>query len=125
MNRYPPFQGRGFGYGPNVATFHQHATNSPLEWATFALVVLLVLMFGAVLVARFAGRGHRHGPKGFRRRYRFGGPQMMMRHGPGPGPDALDVLRMRFASGQITRDEFLQATSDLTAGGPPPSPPEG
>jgi uncharacterized membrane protein len=56
-----------------------------------------------MIVARFSrGRGRRH----------FG-PRMMMRHG-GP-PDALEVLRMRFASGQITRDEFLQATSDLSA----------
>jgi uncharacterized membrane protein len=39
----------------------------------------------------------------------------MMRMRGGGRPDPLEVLRMRFASGQITRDEFLQATSDLSA----------
>jgi len=118
MNTYPPFQGRGggFGYSPVVAHFHQG--NSPLAWATFALVVLLVLAFGAFLIATWAGRGRR---RHFGRRG-FGGP---------PGfrgrPDALEILRMRFASGQLSRDEFLQVAGDLTASAPtiehPPPPP--
>jgi uncharacterized membrane protein len=107
MNTYPPLQGRGFGFRPVPDGFYAHG-NTSLEWATFALVLLLVLTVGAMLIARFAGgRGRRHS-----------GPKMMMRHG-GP-PDPLDVLRMRFASGQISRDEFLQATSDLTAVPQPP-----
>jgi hypothetical protein len=40
---------------------------------------------------------------------------MMRMRGGGGRPDPLEILRMRFASGQMTRDEFLQATSDLTA----------
>lgn len=104
MNTYPPLQGRGFGFRPMPdGYYYYHHGTPPLAWATFALVLLLVLTVGAMLVARFAGgRGRRH--------Y---GPKMMMRHG-GP-PEPLDVLRMRFASGQISRDEFLQATGDLTA----------
>lgn len=106
MNTYPPLRGRGFGYGPGSFTVHEHAANAGLAWATFALVLLLVLTLGALLVARFARGGPRH-PR------HFGPP--MMRMGGGGRPDPLEILRMRFASGQITRDEYLQATSDLTA----------
>jgi uncharacterized membrane protein len=104
MNTYPPFQRRGFG--PGTLSVHEHMANSALAWATFALVLLLVLTIGALLVARFSGGGRRH-------RRHFGPP--MMRGRGGGRPDPLEILRMRFASGQITRDEFLQATSDLTA----------
>jgi uncharacterized membrane protein len=108
MNTYPPLQGRGFGFRPVPDAYVYGHGNTSLAWATFALVLLLVLTVGAMLVARFAGgRGRRHS-----------GPNMMMRHG-GP-PDPLEVLRMRFAGGQISRDEFLQATSDLTAVPQPP-----
>jgi uncharacterized membrane protein len=99
MNTYPPFdRGRGFGYGPMVDHFHNG--NGTLAWATFALVLLLVLTFGAYLIATFAARGAapRHGM-----------------HFRGRRPDALEVLRMRFASGQMTREEFLQASGDLTS----------
>jgi hypothetical protein len=108
MNTYPPLQGRGFGFRPMPDGYYYAHGTSALAWATFALVLLLVLVVGAMIVARFAGgRGRRHL-----------GPRMMMHHG-GP-PDPLEVLRMRFASGQIGRDEFLQATSDLTAVPQPP-----
>ena len=105
MNPYPPFP-RRFDGGPGTFAFHEHvATNPALAWATFALVLLLVLTFGAVIVARLAGGGRRrHG------------------HFRLHGGDPLEVVRMRFASGQISRDEYLQATSDLTAHhvAPPP-----
>ncbi|MGH2934778.1 MAG: hypothetical protein ACRDL2_09760 [Gaiellaceae bacterium] len=99
MNTNPPFQrGRGFGYGPVVD--HVHQGNTSLEWATFALVLLLLFLFGMYLVA-WAGRG----------RGRFGPPQRIRLRGG--RPDAREMLRMRFASGQMSREEFLQATSDL------------
>lgn len=106
----PPFQGRGFGYGPALR-IHEQMGNTPLQWATFALVLLIVLTLGALIVARLAGGG---------RHRRFGRRRMLHRH----GVDPLDVLRVRFASGQITRDEFLQATSDLAHEAPTqPQPP--
>jgi uncharacterized membrane protein len=104
MNQYPQFPGRGFGYGPGAFQIHQHVADPALAWATFALVLLLVLAVGAMIVARLAGGGGRR----HRRQFRFRG-----------APDPLDVLRMRFASGQITREEFLQGMSDLTPPGPP------
>lgn len=105
----PPFQGRGFGYGPEFMRVHDHVGNTPLQWATFALVLLIVLTLGTLIVARLAG----------------GGPQrrhfVKMRRG---GPDPFEVLRMRFAAGQISREEYVQAVSDLTADAPTqPQPP--
>lgn len=114
MNPTPPFQGRGFGYGPGFVHVHDQMANTPLQWATFALVLLIALTLGALIVARLAGGG---------RRRRFGRRMAMMHRGR---PDPLEVLRMRFASGQISRDEYLQATSDLAADGPTqPQPPTG
>ena len=102
MNPNGPFQGRGFGFVP-AHGYYQGGTPT-LAWVTFALVLLLVLTVFALLVARFARAGRN-----------FGGPRMRMRG----RPDPLDIVRMRFASGQISREEYLQATADLT----PPQPP--
>jgi uncharacterized membrane protein len=46
--------------------------------------------------------------------------------GPGPGPgsrpdDALATIRMRYAKGEMTREEFIQANADLGGSQPPPS----
>jgi uncharacterized membrane protein len=48
--------------------------------------------------------------------------------GPGSaqsGDEALEALRLRYARGEVTRDEFLQASQDLGGPAPPPeaSPP--
>jgi putative membrane protein len=102
MNRNPPFPGRGFGFGPGLRV-QEHVGNTPLQWATFALVLLIVLTLGALIVARLSGGGPRRRHIAMRRRGR---------------PDALEVLRLRFASGQISREEYLQAVSDLTADAP-------
>jgi hypothetical protein len=115
MNPSPMWQQRGgFGFAP-MTLHYQHDRPNALAWATFALVVLLVLTVGAMLVARFAARrggrrwhGHRH--------FAFAGA--------GPRHDPLDVLRWRYARGELGRDDFLQGVGDLTAhGGPPPPPP--
>jgi len=108
MNQYPPFPGRGFGYGPALRV-QEHVGNTPLQWATFALVLLIVLTLGALVIARLsAGRPRRSTVK--------------MRRGG--GPDALEVLRMRFASGQMSREDYVQAVSDLTVDAPTqPQPP--
>ena len=43
---------------------------------------------------------------------------------PGSHEDeALATLRMRYARGEVSRDEFLQASDDLGAPVPPPVPP--
>jgi hypothetical protein len=37
---------------------------------------------------------------------------------------ALQQLRLRYARGELTRTDFLQAATDLGAPMPPPSPPD-
>lgn len=101
MNDNPPFpfQRGGFQVGP----MYLHQGGHPaLAWATFALVLLLVLAFFAMFVARMAG-GRRHRWK-----------HQMAFAGPGGPHDALELLRMRYARGEIDRDAFLQGTTDLT-----------
>ena len=79
-----------------------------LGWAIFALLLLLVLLVLTQLVLtawrpRFAGPRH-------------GGPPW---HGPDPGA----VARMRYARGEISRDEYTQLTQDLGGEPAPPAPP--
>ena len=105
MNTNPQFP-QGFGYGPALRV-HEQLGNTPLQWATFALVLLIALTLGALIVARVAGGPPR------RRRFRMRGR-----------PDPADVLRMRFASGQISREEYLQATHDLAVDAPTQPQPE-
>jgi len=116
MNTNPMLQHRGGGFG-FAPLYLQHDRPGALAWATFALVLLLVLTVGAMIVARLAAR----------RSHRWRGPRHLA-FAAGPGRrDPLDVLRWRYARGEISRDEFLQGTSDLTAHGdspPVPPPPE-
>ena len=95
MNTHPPF-GRGFGLGPVLV--HQQRPTA-LDWVTFALVVLLVLATAALLMSWFADRHGRQTPA--------------LAGASGTVADPLDVLRIRYARGEIGRDEFVQATHDL------------
>lgn len=38
-----------------------------------------------------------------------------------PGDEALDAVRLRYARGEMTREEFLEVTKDLGGPEPPPS----
>ena len=109
--------GGRFGFGP---IYFQHGGGGPhaLAWATFGLVLLLVLALGAMVIARAAARSRPFpawGPPSGGRRFR------MQR-----GFDPLQVLQIRYARGELSRDEFLQATSDLASSAPTeerPAPP--
>lgn len=96
MNDTPPFPFRRGGFDVGPVYFH-HGGPPALAWATFALVLLLVLAFFAMFVARMAG-----------------GRQMRWKHRVAFAGDPLELLRMRYARGEIDRDAFLQGTSDLT-----------
>ncbi|HSX21227.1 MAG TPA: hypothetical protein VLE97_00460 [Gaiellaceae bacterium] len=106
MNPYPPFQfkqGGGFDGGPMM--FHGHDGGPHgLAVATFFLVLLIALTLFALIVARAASRGGHH--RKWHHRMAF--------VGPGGRPDPLELLRMRYARGEIDRDTFLQGVSDLT-----------
>ncbi len=83
----------------------------PLAWAFFALLLFVVVVGVVALVAWLARERAAH---------------PVLPRPPAAGPpegDALAVLRMRYARGEITRDEFLSASADLGAAPPPPPAP--
>jgi uncharacterized membrane protein len=97
-----PYGHPGFGHG-FLEHGHHHGPG-PLAWAILAilLAVLIVSLVNLGLgLAR--GRGRRWPGGGF------------------PGGSSLDralaLLRLRYARGEISRDEYLQASADL--GAPP------
>jgi uncharacterized membrane protein len=84
--------------------FYPYADHGPhlLGWLVFAALLALLVVGVLALLGR-TGRP-RVIPAGARQE---------------PASDALTVLRLRYARGEISRDEFLQASEDL--GLPPPA----
>src|SRR5262245_65593860 len=97
MDENAPFFHPGFDLAPRYAE-HQGGP-SALAWATFALLLLLSLAFFAVALSQFTRRPRKVAVAG----------------GPDASRDPLDLLRSRYARGELSRDEFLQANADLTA----------
>ena len=93
-------------FGPVVG---HHCGPPALAWVIFALELLMLAALAVLLVRAFAFRPRPAGPP----------PRRFRRHGP---PDPLTHVRMRYASGDITRDEYLEKTRDL--GGTPEEPTE-
>jgi uncharacterized membrane protein len=108
----PPLAPRGWtGYAPLYAEHHHHGGH-PLAWVLFALLLLVLLLVIANLVATLQRK--RRGPWP-------GGPGPWQSRGMGPGlaggaPE--EVLRLRYARGELSREEFLQANADLAGPGP-------
>lgn len=105
-NDAPPFfRGGGRGFAP--MRFDHHGGPGVLPWVIFALELLMLAGLAVLLAGAFAWRP------------RPAGPRFIHRHGPA---DPLDLLRYRYARGEMSRDEYLQATRDL--GGTPDAPTE-
>ena len=68
-----------------------------LGWVIFALQLLMLAALAVLLVRAFAARG----PRDMIVKRRFG------------HPPAEEILRHRYARGEISRDEYLQASQDL------------
>jgi len=86
-----------------------------LRWfGGLALLVLFLLLVGAAAVLVYAIVRSRQGAPV------MGGP----RGGPvmwrGPGDPAIEHTRMRYARGELSRDDYTRMMMDL--GGPPPMP---
>lgn len=82
--------GYGPGYGMGYGPYGWSHMMSPLGGGLF-MIVLLVLVF--FLMFRFSGR--------------CGTP------GPGPTESALDILKKRYARGEIGREDFERMKDDL------------
>ena len=105
MNDHMPFQNRGdFMFGPAG----HHGGTGALAWTIFALQLLLLLGLALLVARAFAGsRLHT-----WNRAVPAGGPPPPM-----PAHDPLEVVRMRYARGELDREEYLAAVRDL--GGTP------
>jgi uncharacterized membrane protein len=93
MNEYP-FDHRG-----DPLVLYHHGGPGALSWTIFALQLLLLVALAALLASAFAGSrwGRRPAPAG----------------GPARSADPLEVVRLRYARGEIDRDQYLLATRDL------------
>ncbi len=96
---------------------HDHGGH-PLAWVIFAPLLLVLLLLVVWLVQQLTRE---------RGREPFGPPPWPFsthRVPPAHLEEPLSVLRLRYARGEISREEFLQASADLGgAGGPAPEPP--
>ena len=102
----PPPMFRGFPHEGGGYYFHHGGGPHPLAWVIFALLLVVLVALAALIAAQLAGR--RKPP------WRLAGA--------GPA-DPLAVLRFRYARGELSREEFLQASQDLGAGEPAERPP--
>jgi hypothetical protein len=109
----PQFRGRPF---MPARGFEGHGGGgSTLEWVIFALQLLMLAALAVLLIRAFTRRGPRFaGPPPWVRS-RHAGPGAQGQQGP---HDPVEHLRMRYARGEISRDEYLQATSDLGGDAP-------
>ena len=89
--------GRGPGFFPGPAfDAHHGGHGTALGWVIFALQLLMLAALAVLLVRAFAPR-----------------PAWRRPRTATTADDPLDHLRWRYARGEITRDEYLQAASDL------------
>lgn len=90
--------------------FYMHGGDGPHVFAWLLFVILLALLVGLIFVvaARLGGA-----------RWGWSAPPPV---GPRTGDDPLELLRLRYARGEVDRETFLQASQDL-GGIPPPGQP--
>ena len=96
----PPNGGPDFRGGLFPVYVHHGGGSHPLAWVIFGLLVVVLIFVTMLVAAHFAG-----GPPRRWKRLAFAGG----------APEPLALLRLRYARGEIARDEFLQASTDLGA----------
>jgi uncharacterized membrane protein len=95
-----------------LAGWEHHGDVAPFGWVMMALLLIAVVAAFVALVSWMSGG----------RSARSASPVPDVR--PGSREDeALAALRLRYARGEVGRDEFLQASRDLGAAVPPEPPP--
>ncbi len=105
MNGHPP--NRGFGFPDRMIEVHQGWPGA-WGWTIFALQLLLIAGVAWLILSMLLGRAG-HGAAAT-----AGAPA----HAPQSAP--LELLHMRYARGEIARDEYLQARADLSGEPAPP-----
>jgi len=87
--------------------YYMHGGDGPHVFAWLLFVLLLALLVGLIVVvaARLGGA-----------RWGSAAPAPV---GPRTGEDPQELVRLRYARGEIDRETFLQVSQDL-GGGPPP-----
>jgi len=104
------------GYPPMQQHYVVHASGGhPVLWVLFFVLLALLVGIVSALVFHWLAR-------------RRMGTLRLAPAAAGPAADALAVVRMRYARGEIDRDQYLQTTTDLSGGGypaaePPPDAP--
>jgi uncharacterized membrane protein len=113
MQPFGPPDGQGFGRTFLVpGRFVHHGGAQPLHWATFAIVLALLLLSTATFLLLL---NRTRGASAPRWGWRRSAPRPML-------DPALATLSARYARGEIGRDEFLRASDDLRgARGAPPA----
>lgn len=96
---YPPMQHDYFARGGD---------GHPLAWILFFILLAILVGFVAAFVFRWLAA----------RRVDSLRPALA----GAPAGDVLSVVRMRYARGEIDREQFLLATADLAGPQPPPPP---
>ena len=97
----PPFRGPG---GPGIFRDGPHGGPGSLGWTLFALELVAIAGIAWLLLSMFWNSRRRSTP---------------VPAAPAPAASApLETLHMRYARGELTRDEYLQARDDLGPGTP-------
>jgi putative membrane protein len=93
------------------SSYWEHSGNGHAFWwfLMFLLLAVLVGVVAALVFRWLAGRQAAAVPLA---------PAAL-----GPADDALGLVRMRYARGEIDRDQFLQTSADLGGQPPPAQPP--
>ncbi|MFN2614612.1 MAG: hypothetical protein ABR552_07325 [Actinomycetota bacterium] len=97
--RFPPHHDPGY-FGPGYGPWH----------AVLLFMLLAAFVAGDALLVIFLAR-------------RAGSTTMLTTHHPAAIDPAIQQLRMRYARGDISRDDYLSAARDLGDPAAPPPPP--
>ncbi|HZQ28981.1 MAG TPA: SHOCT domain-containing protein [Acidimicrobiales bacterium] len=99
--------------------FHEGAFHHGV--GVFGLIFFVALLALAVVAVVLLVRASRHTPVA------AGGPSGALGGGANANDPALAELRLRYARGEISREEYVQRSADLgapvTSSPPPPGPP--